>query len=226
MFSPDDDLPTLWVKAYQGEVSGETPLRPAGRTKRRGRPSGQARGPPAVGDPGHGRRMVPAMERNELPRRARPRRRRRRRGPGRRRRIGSPWSDLLAAFEPITTQFISPVPAHRRAGSVKRTAPWPNYSSPTRTHCANSPDGSSRDEADDSLSSDHTPFPTWAEALRTDAAKEPTPKGALEVSTPSPHRGRTRTRSEPRPPLGDLSGWPERSEGPSCDRQRHAKLSD
>ncbi len=115
VFSPDDDLPTLWVKAYQGEVSGE---RLFGRLAERTdvadhrdklevlrRLEIRTRGA-----------MVPAMEHNQLPVEPDPD------------VIADaealadataslPWSDLLAAFEPITTQFIS---LYERIGDLAR----------------------------------------------------------------------------------------------------------
>jgi hypothetical protein len=115
VFSPDDDLSTLWMKAYQGEVSGETLF---GRLAER------------VDEPDHRRKLdvlrlleartrsalVPAMEHIGLsidP------------DPDVERDAETladaaaslPWSDLLAAFEPITTQFIE---LYKRIGELAR----------------------------------------------------------------------------------------------------------
>jgi hypothetical protein len=104
VFSADDNLSTLLIKAYQGEVSGEVLF---GRLSQR------------TDDADHRHKlevlrlleartrnaMVPAMERNGLPTDPDP-------------EVehdaetladaaaSLAWSDLLAAFEPITTQFI------------------------------------------------------------------------------------------------------------------------
>jgi hypothetical protein len=105
VFSVDDDLATLWVKAYQGEVSGEVLF---GQLMERSHDADrrrkfevlcllEARTRSAV---------LPAMERAALPT-----------GPDpevvhdaenlAQAAASLPWSDLMAAFEPITTQFIS-----------------------------------------------------------------------------------------------------------------------
>jgi hypothetical protein len=105
VFSPDDDLGVLWVKAYQGEVSGEVLF---GRLAEH------------VDEPDHRRKLgvlrlleartrdalVPAMERHGLPTGA---------DPDVERDAATlaeasaslPWSVLMEAFEPITTQFIA-----------------------------------------------------------------------------------------------------------------------
>lgn len=113
VFSPEDDLGTLWVKAYQGEVSGEVLF---GRLAENS------------GDPEHRRKLdvlreleartrhalVPAMQRHGLP--IEP-------DPAVERDATAladgvatlPWSDLLSAFEPITTQFLA---MYRRIGEL------------------------------------------------------------------------------------------------------------
>lgn len=104
VFSPDADLATLLVKAYQGEVSGEALF---GRLKER------------VEDPDRRRKLevlrlleartrsalMPAMERNDLPTEPDPDVVRDAETLGDA-AASLPWSDLMAAFDPITTQFI------------------------------------------------------------------------------------------------------------------------
>ncbi len=113
VFSPEDDLGALLVRAYQGEVSGEALF---------GRLAEQC------AQPDHRRKlgvlreleartrhaMVPAMERHGLPVEA---------DPAVERDAEAladgvatlPWSDLLSAFEPITTQFLA---LYRRIGEL------------------------------------------------------------------------------------------------------------
>jgi hypothetical protein len=104
VFSPDDDLSTLWIKAYQGEVSGE---RLFGRLAQR------------VEEADHRRKLdvlrvleartrsalVPAMEHQGLPTDPDPQVERDAESLADA-AASLPWSDLLAAFEPITTQFL------------------------------------------------------------------------------------------------------------------------
>jgi hypothetical protein len=105
VFSPQDDLPTLWVKAYQGEVSGERLF--GGLAER-------------IDDPDHRQKLevlrlleartrtalVPAMERSGLSIEPDPDVVRDAEALADA-TASLPWSDLMAAFEPITTQFIS-----------------------------------------------------------------------------------------------------------------------
>jgi hypothetical protein len=112
-FSPDDDLSTLLVKAYQGEVSGEVLFGAVGDRS---------------DDADHGRKMellrllehrtkqamVPAMDHHGLSTDPDP-------------TVVSDaqalaealasvsWTDFVAAFEPITTQFIA---LYRRIGEL------------------------------------------------------------------------------------------------------------
>jgi hypothetical protein len=113
VFSPDDDLSTLWFKAYQGEVSGEVLFGAvADRTD----------------DPDHRKKLevlrlleartrqacVPAMERNGFPT-----------DPDQKTVSDAEalaevaatlsWADFLGAFESITTQFLA---LYRRIGEV------------------------------------------------------------------------------------------------------------
>ncbi len=105
VFSPDDDLGTLWVKAYQGEVSGEVLF---GRLAQRSDEPGARHKLDVLRllETRTRLALVPVMEHNAL---------------------GTDpdpdvvrdaealadavatvaWSDLMAAFEPITTQFIA-----------------------------------------------------------------------------------------------------------------------
>jgi hypothetical protein len=115
VFSPDDDLPTLWIRAYQGEVSGE---RLFGRLAER------------VEEPDHRHKLdvlrlleartraalVPAMEHQGLPTDPDPQVEHHAEtlADG---AASLPWSDLLAAFEPITTQFIG---LYERIGELAR----------------------------------------------------------------------------------------------------------
>jgi hypothetical protein len=113
VFSPEHDLGTSLVKAYQGEVSGETLF---------GRLAQQS------GEPEHRRKldvlreleartrrvMVPAMQRHALPIEPDP--------AVERDAVALAdgvatlaWSDLLSAFEPITTQFLA---MYRRIGEL------------------------------------------------------------------------------------------------------------
>jgi hypothetical protein len=112
-FSPDDDLAALWVKAYQGEVSGEALFgRMAVLTE----------------DPDHRRKWetlrlleartreacVPAMERNGLPTGPDPEVVKAAEGQA---EAGASlsWEDLLSFFEPITTEFLT---VYRRIGEI------------------------------------------------------------------------------------------------------------
>ena len=113
IFTPADDLSSLWVKAYQGEVSGETLF---------GNVAGR------IDDPDHKEKLellrlleartreacVPAMERNGLSTDPDPQ------------TVKDaealaeavaplPWSDFMGAFESITTQFLA---LYRRIGEI------------------------------------------------------------------------------------------------------------
>jgi hypothetical protein len=113
VFSAHDDLATLWVKAYQGEVSGEVVFGGVGRRS---------------DDPDHQKKMevlrlleartreacVPAMVRHGLPTEADPT------------TVAEaealaeavaplPWVDFMGAFESITTQFLA---LYRRIGEI------------------------------------------------------------------------------------------------------------
>jgi hypothetical protein len=115
VFSPEDDLGTLWVKAYQGEVSGEVLF---GRLSE------------LVVEPDHRRRLdvlreleartkaalVPAMEHHGLPTDADPDVERDARALADA-SASLPWSVLMEAFEPITTQFIA---LYTRIGALAR----------------------------------------------------------------------------------------------------------
>jgi hypothetical protein len=113
VFSVDDDLSTLWVKAYQGEVSGEVLF---GRLAQRAEESDRRHKLEVLRDLESRTRgaLVPTMERNGLPTDP---------DPDVERDAATladaaaslPWSDLLAAFEPITTQFIA---LYRRIGEL------------------------------------------------------------------------------------------------------------
>jgi hypothetical protein len=109
----DGDLAALWVKAYQGEVSGEALFgRMAVLTE----------------DPDHSRKWevlrlleartrdacVPAMVRNGLPTEADPEVVSEAEG---RAEMGASldWKDLMAFFEPITTEFLD---LYRRIGEI------------------------------------------------------------------------------------------------------------
>jgi hypothetical protein len=113
VFSADDDLATLWVKAYQGEVSGEALFgRMAVLTE----------------DTDHGQKWevlrlleartraacVPAMERNGLPTAADPEVVSEAEG---RAEMGASldWADLMAFFEQVTTEFLA---LYRRIGEI------------------------------------------------------------------------------------------------------------
>jgi hypothetical protein len=115
VFSADDDLAALWVKAYQGEVSGEVLF---GHLKEQSQEADrrqkleilcllEARTRNAI---------VPAMEHGALPTDPDP-------DVVRDAEIlaqaaaSLPWSDLMAAFEPITTQFIG---LYKRIGDLAR----------------------------------------------------------------------------------------------------------
>jgi hypothetical protein len=105
VFSPDDDAHTLWIKAYQGEISGEVLF---GHLARR------------AGEDDHRRKLdllclletrtkealVPTMNRNGLPTDPDPDLV----------RVANDlattveslsWTEFLAAFEPITAQYIA-----------------------------------------------------------------------------------------------------------------------
>ncbi|HXQ59779.1 MAG TPA: hypothetical protein VN799_06760 [Acidimicrobiales bacterium] len=113
VFSPDDDLETLWFKAYQGEVSGETLFATIARVSE---------------DPEIRRKMtvlarlekktreacVPAMVRNGFPTDPDPK------TVADAESLGEvaaaiPWTDLMASFEPITSQFVV---LYKRIGEV------------------------------------------------------------------------------------------------------------
>ena len=113
IFTPEDDLATLWVKAYQGEVSGETLF---GRVAA------------LCDDPDHRQKMevlrlleantreacVPAMISNGLSTDPDPQ------TVTDAEALGDavatiPWTDFLGAFESITTQFLA---LYRRIGEV------------------------------------------------------------------------------------------------------------
>jgi hypothetical protein len=113
IFTPEDDLAALWVKAYQGEVSGETLF---GRVAA------------LCDDPDHRQKMevlrlleantreacVPAMIRNGLSTDPDPQ------TVTDAEALGDavatiPWTDFLGAFESITTQFLA---LYRRIGEV------------------------------------------------------------------------------------------------------------
>lgn len=115
VFSPDDDLSTLWVKAYQGEVSGETLF---GRLAERSEEPDRRRKLDVLRrlEANTRNAVVPAMEFNALPTNP---------DPDVRRdaeiladaAASLPWSDLMSAFEPITTQFIG---LYKRIGELAR----------------------------------------------------------------------------------------------------------
>jgi hypothetical protein len=111
-----DDLAALWIKAYQGEVSGEILFGGVGARS---------------DDPDHRRKMdvlrvleartkeacVAAMVRNGLPTDPDPK------------TVSEaealaealaplPWADFMAAFEPITTEFLA---VYRRIGELSQT---------------------------------------------------------------------------------------------------------
>jgi hypothetical protein len=116
VFSLDDDLSALWVKAYQGEVSGEALFGGIGAR---------------TDDPDHRRKWevlrvleartreacVEAMERHGLPTEPDP-------------EVVSAseaqaeagaalaWADLMGFFEPITTEFLA---VYRRIGELSET---------------------------------------------------------------------------------------------------------
>jgi hypothetical protein len=115
VFSPDDDLDVLWVTAYQGEVSGEALF---GRLSEHVEAHDhrhkfdvlrqlEARTRSA---------LVPAMEHHGLPTEADPdvEREARARADA---AASLPWSVLMEAFEPITTQFIA---LYTRIGALAR----------------------------------------------------------------------------------------------------------
>ncbi len=113
VFSPDDDLATLWSKAYQGEVSGEVLF---GAVADRS------------DDPDHRKKLevlrhlevrtrqacVPAMERNGFPTDPDPQTVKDAEALAEVAATLS-WSDFLGAFESITTQFLA---LYRRIGEV------------------------------------------------------------------------------------------------------------
>jgi hypothetical protein len=115
-FGDLDDLAALWIKAYQGEVSGEILFGGVGTRS---------------DDPDHRRKMdvlrlleartkeacVPAMVRNGLPTDPDPK------------TVSEaealaealaplPWADFMAAFEPITTEFLA---VYHRIGELSET---------------------------------------------------------------------------------------------------------
>jgi hypothetical protein len=103
-FSADDDLASLWIKAYQGEVSGEALF---------GRMADLANDPDQKGkwevlrllEAKTREACVPAMERNGLPTEPVPAVVSEAEG---RAELGAEfsWADLMGLFEPITTEFI------------------------------------------------------------------------------------------------------------------------
>ncbi len=113
IFSADDDLSVLWVKAYQGEVSGEIVFGGFGASAQ---------------DPEHRRKMevlrlleartreacVPAMIRNGLPTDPDPQTVEEAETLV---EVVAPlaWSDFMGAFEAITTQFLA---LYRRIGEI------------------------------------------------------------------------------------------------------------
>ena len=113
LFSADDDLATLWFKAYQGEVSGEIVF---------GTVAGRAE------DADHKKKMerlsllerrtreacVGAMVRNGLSTAADEQTVREAKALGDA-VAGLAWTDFLSAFDPITTQFIA---LYERIGEV------------------------------------------------------------------------------------------------------------
>ncbi len=113
VFSPDDDLETLWFKAYQGEVSGETLFAAIARVNE---------------DPEIRRKMellaqlekktkeacMPAMVRHGFSTDPDPK------TVADAETLGEaaasiPWNELMASFEPITTQFVV---LYKRIGEV------------------------------------------------------------------------------------------------------------
>jgi hypothetical protein len=115
VFSADDDLSTLWVKAYQGEVSGEVLF---GHLKEQSKEADRRHKLEVLRQLEARTRnaLLPAMEHAALPtdpdpevvrdaevlaKAAAP----------------LPWSDLMAAFEPVTTRFIS---LYERIGDLAR----------------------------------------------------------------------------------------------------------
>lgn len=113
VFSDDDDLGTLWVKAYQGEVSGEALF---------GRMAVLSGDPEQSGkwevlrvlEARTREACVPAMERHGLPTGADPAVVSEAEG---RAEMGAEfsWADLMAFFEPITTDFLA---LYRRIGQI------------------------------------------------------------------------------------------------------------
>jgi hypothetical protein len=113
VFSPDDDLETLWFKAYQGEVSGETLFASIARVTE---------------DPEIRRKMellarlerktrqacMPAMVRNGFPTDPDPQTLKNAEVLGEV-AASMPWADLMASFEPITSQFVV---LYKRIGEV------------------------------------------------------------------------------------------------------------
>lgn len=113
VFSAEDDLSTLLIKAYQGEVSGEIVFGAVAA---------------ATGDPGHRKKMevlrlleartreacVPAMERHGLPTDPDPQTVKEAEALG---EAVAPlgWSDFMGAFESITTQFLA---LYHRIGEI------------------------------------------------------------------------------------------------------------
>ena len=112
-FTAEDDLASLWVKAYQGEVSGEALFgrmavlteHPDHRRKWEVLRLLEARTREAC---------VPAMERNGLSTAADPDGVKAAEGQA---EMGAAlsWEDLLAFFEPITTEFLA---VYRRIGEI------------------------------------------------------------------------------------------------------------
>jgi hypothetical protein len=113
VFSAEDDLSTLLVKAYQGEVSGEIVFGAVAA---------------ATDDPDHRKKMevlrlleartreacVPAMERNGLPTDPDPQTVKEAEALGE--AVASfAWNDFMGAFESITTQFLA---LYHRIGEV------------------------------------------------------------------------------------------------------------
>jgi hypothetical protein len=115
IFSPDDPLDVLWVKAYQGEVLGEalfgriadqlddedhkTKMRVLATLERRTKES-----------------IAPALERAGLS--TEPDSESLRTAEALSSAASTPWTDLLATFEPITSQFCA---MYRRIGELDPT---------------------------------------------------------------------------------------------------------
>jgi hypothetical protein len=105
VFSAEDDLATLWVKAYQGEVSGEVLF---GHLKEQSQEADRRQKLEVLRQLEARTRnaLIPAMEHSALPTDPDPDVVRDAEALAKA-AASLPWSDLMAAFEPITTQFIS-----------------------------------------------------------------------------------------------------------------------